>query len=71
MIDLIEEIPILPAKKEKQILKAIVISPPVKEKEMKEPAKENKVSVAANTSINYLMPPQPEAYIKSPRYDFF
>lgn len=68
MVSLIEETPVLPAKN--QITKATIISFLAKEKETEEPAKEIKITNTEDKASNYTMPPQPEAYIKPPRYDF-
>lgn len=73
MIDLIEEIQLFPIQKqkEKEPTKVIAIPLSVKGKEIKELVKETKPPEPTSPTDNYIMPPQPEAYIKPPRYDFF
>lgn len=73
MIDFIEEIQLFPVQKQKdkEPTKVIAFPLPVKVKDIKEIIKETKSLEPASTVDNYIMPPQPEAYIKAPRHDFF
>jgi hypothetical protein len=71
MIDLIEEIQLFPIQKKEEPAKVITIPFSVKGKEIKELVKETRPPEPTSPTDNFIMPPQPEAYIKSPRYDFF
>jgi hypothetical protein len=73
VIDFIQEIQLFPVQKqrEKEPTKVIAIPLSVKVKEIKELIKEAKPPEPASPADNYIMPPQPEGYIKPPRHDFF
>jgi hypothetical protein len=69
----LEDIEVLPAKTvwENKILPANTIQLPMTDKSIKEDDKTNKTGKPINRFNKWVMPQQPQAYIKCSCYDFF
>ena len=73
MIEYLEDIEVLPVKKawEKKAPLTSEIKLPAIDKSKKEDNRINKADEIITHFNKWVMPPQPQAYIKCPRYDFF
>ena len=73
MIEYLEDIEVSPVKKawKKNAPLTNTIQSPAMDTPIKESDKTNNADEIINDFNKWVMPPQPQAYLKCPRYDFF